>query len=305
MNSKLVAWGAMWFALATVVVLVAAPNLPNPIAIRWDGSGQAAGSASVWALVGLIVFMLVLGLALAMLFRVGETPSMESFALVGMTGGLGVAIAVVTATANWGLDSWTDAAEIGFWSIALLIGLPALGLGAGIGLGRHLYPVRVVRQGDISEELIEIQPGERINWVGRSRVKWVPLVLLVVAVALVLLIPDLPLWLFVLVAGLGLVFSQVEAQVTNDGMRIRLGGIPVRRLKIEDISSARSIDAVPTELGGWGWRVVPGATAIVLRAGDAIEVTFKTGRRFVVTVDDARTGAALLNGLVELGYQTG
>lgn len=305
MNSKLLAWGAVWFAVATGIVLISAPNLPNPIAIRWDGAGDAAGSASVWALAGLVVFLFLLGLALAMLFRVGETPSMESFALVGMTGGLGVAIAVVTAAANWGLGSWTDASEIGLWSIALLIGLPAIGLGTGIGLGRHLYPVRVVQQGDISEESIEIQSGERINWVGRTRVKWVPLILLVVAVAMVLLVPDLPLWLFVLVAGLGLVFSQVEAQVTNDGMRIRLGGIPVRRLKIEDISSARSIDAVPTELGGWGWRVVPGVTAIVLRAGDAIELTFKTGRRFVVTVDDATTGAALLNGLVQLGYENG
>ena len=81
---------------------------------------------------------------------------------MGMTGGLGVAIAVVTSAANWGLESWTEAAEIGFWPIAMLIGLPALGLGTGIGLGRHLYPVRVVRQGDITEESIEIQPGERI-----------------------------------------------------------------------------------------------------------------------------------------------
>jgi hypothetical protein len=36
----------------------------------------------------------------------------------------------------------------------------------------------------------------------------------------------------------------------------------------------------------------------VLRRGDAIEVALRNDRRFAVTVDDAATGAALLNGLV-------
>jgi hypothetical protein len=44
--------------------------------------------------------------------------------------------------------------------------------------------------------------------------------------------------------------------------------------------------------------MIPGATAVVLRRGDGIEVVLEGGRRFGVTVDDAATGAAVLNGLV-------
>jgi hypothetical protein len=45
-------------------------------------------------------------------------------------------------------------------------------------------------------------------------------------------------------------------------------------------------------------RAAPNGSAIVLRRGEALELTFRGGRRFAVTVDDAATGAALLNGLV-------
>jgi hypothetical protein len=44
--------------------------------------------------------------------------------------------------------------------------------------------------------------------------------------------------------------------------------------------------------------VTTGASPIALRRGDAIEVPLDNNRRFTVAVDDAATGAALLNGLV-------
>jgi hypothetical protein len=46
--------------------------------------------------------------------------------------------------------------------------------------------------------------------------------------------------------------------------------------------------------------VVGGKTAIMLRAGEALAVTLRNGRQFVISVDDAATGAGLINGLVEL-----
>jgi len=55
------------------------------------------------------------------------------------------------------------------------------------------------------------------------------------------------------------------------------------------------------EFGGWGVRtsVATGATGVVLRSGEAIEIHRTGGRRFLVTVDDAATGAALLATLAE------
>ncbi len=51
----------------------------------------------------------------------------------------------------------------------------------------------------------------------------------------------------------------------------------------------------PLAYGGWGWRVVPGGTAVVVRGGEALVVELRSGRRFAVTVDGAAEAAALLN----------
>jgi hypothetical protein len=98
---------------------------------------------------------------------------------------------------------------------------------------------------------------------------------------------------------LAMLFSRVFISINDDWLEIRLGGgMRARRIAIDKVQSARAIDLEPAAWGGWGWRVTSGASAIVLRRGDAIEVTFDNGRRFAVTVDDAATGAALLSGLV-------
>lgn len=98
---------------------------------------------------------------------------------------------------------------------------------------------------------------------------------------------------------LALLFSRVFVSINDDGLDIRLGGgMRARRIPLDDVRFGKAIDLEPAAWGGWGWRVTSGASAIVLRRGDAIEVTFENGRRFAVTVDDAATGAALLSGLV-------
>ena len=53
-----------------------------------------------------------------------------------------------------------------------------------------------------------------------------------------------------------------------------------------------------SEFGGWGYRVRPGASGVVLHSGAALSVRLRGGREFVVTVADPETAAALLNGLI-------
>ena len=296
---RLLAWGVSWLVAWLTVFLVALPALPGRVAIHWSPSGVADGSAPLWMIPVVAIAILLLGFALTPVFSVGREPSMEAFALVGMSGGLATALVVVTASANHGIADWARAPETGFLAIALLFGLPALGLVAGILLGRHWYPIKTIQRRIGVDDVIDVQPGERVSWVGRARVRGVPIVTFAVAVILLFAIPELPLWVFVLVAGVGVVFSQVEAHVTNDGMRVRLGGIPVRRFPLEEISSAATIDVDPVGFGGRGWKVLPDKTALILRAGEAMAITFLEGQQFVITVDDASTGSALLNGLID------
>lgn len=296
---RLVVWGASWLVASLVVFLVALPALPNPVAIHWNPAGVADVSAPLWTIPVSAIALLLLGFALTRVFSVGKEPSMEAFALIGMSGGLATAIVGVTTSANHGLADWPQADEIGLLAIVVLFGLPALGLVGGIILGRHWYPIKTIPRRIGRDDVIDVEPGERVSWVGRARVKGVPLVAFAAAVLLLFALPELPLWVFVLIAGVGVVFSQVEAHVTNDGVRIRLGGISVRRFPLKQISSAAPIDVDPASFGGRGWKTLPGRTSLILRAGEALAMTLADGRQFVITVDDAPTGSALLNGLIE------
>jgi Domain of unknown function (DUF1648) len=303
---KLLAWSGFWLGMSALLYLLAAANLPSEVAIHWNGSGVADGSAPRWAILAVAAGVAVVGLLLSLQFRVGSEPAMEAFAIVGMLGALGFAITLIAVISNWGVDEWTEASSLSVWFIVGILVFPLLGLFVGIVLGRALYPIKDLgKPSDEDRPSTKLSIGERVSWVGRARVKWMAMAFVAIAVSLLFVFPGLPLWVFLAIAGIGVVFSQVEANVTNDGLRVRLGGIPVRKIDIDEISSARSFDLEPMDWGGWGYRVSPGRTAIVLRRGEALEVTFKNGRRFAMTVDDSRAGAALLNGLADLGAESG
>lgn len=305
-TSRLLAWSALWLALAGLTYALALPNLPAEVAVHWDGTGLADGSAPSWAIPAIAAGVMAIGLVLSVQFRIGSEPSMEAFAVIGMLGGLGFAVTLITVVANWGVSEWTEASSLSLWAIAGIFVISILGLLAGIVIGRALYPIKELQSPDEGDlPATEVAAGERVSWVGRARVRWMTMALFAVAIVLLFVFPEIPVWVFLGVAGIGVVFSQVEANVTNDGLRVRLGGLPVRKIALGEVSSARSIDLEPTEWGGWGWRVAPGRSAIVLRRGEALEVTFKNGRRFAITVDDSLAGAALLNGLVDLGMADG
>ena len=105
-----------------------------------------------------------------------------------------------------------------------------------------------------------------------------------------------------IVLVLSVEFWTVRVIVDRHGLTIRWGplGLPRTRFPLDRVASATVIDVRPGEWGGWGYRgsvKVFGRAAVVLRAGTGIRVDLVGGRAFAVTVDDAETGARLLNDL--------
>jgi hypothetical protein len=84
------------------------------------------------------------------------------------------------------------------------------------------------------------------------------------------------------------------ANGTAAGMTaLRLTRIPLARIK--------SAAAVERRSFGFGYRgnlLVFGSVVVVLRRGPALRLTQRDGKTFLVTVDDAATGAALVNDLI-------
>ena len=291
----LLVWSVLVLVTSLLPLAIGWDRLPDPVATHWGFEGSADASMPLAAVPLIIVALIGVGLLTTSLFRAGGEPTPEAFAMVGLMGGLGTALVGLLVYLNWDAATWDEAGTFNLWHVGVVLAGAFAGGAAGFVVGRGWYPQRPVTTAD--GPMIEVASGERVSWVGRASVRW-PLLLLGGAAFVFVGVPVVGRWLAGLFVLLALAFMQVEANVNNDGLTIRLSGIPVRRIGLDKVSSARAIDLEPAQWGGWGWRASPNGSAIVLRRGEALELTFKGGRRFAVTVDDAATGAALLNGLV-------
>ncbi|UOE44225.1 DUF1648 domain-containing protein [Agromyces larvae] len=201
------------------------------------------------------------------------------------------------------------------WEVAVVVVI-ALGLAALAGVATWIV-LPAPEAGDDDGEAVAIAlraairlaPGERAVWTSVVRAPWPVTALAVIALVLalvpVVLAPSA--WLFSLGAVLviGVLATTTAARVTIDGsgLTVRtLLGLPIGRVRLADAVVARAVDVRPAEFGGWGFRFdARGRRGVVLRGGTAIEVERRGAGPFVVTVPDAETGAALLNGLIARG----
>lgn len=165
---------------------------------------------------------------------------------------------------------------------------------------------------------IRTAPTERVVWIGRAELGKGAAALLVVASVLLV---ALAVWVWalgdavaaaivtgvaVLVAMLASAMTVFHVRADRSGLTVRSAlGVPRFAVSADDIAHAAVVDVSGlAQFGGWGVRVIPGATGVILRNGQALEITRASGRRLVVTLDDAVTVAAVLN-TVRVGAGSG
>ena len=294
---KLLGWSGLMVLLGWIPLGIGWSHLPDPAATHWGIDGVPNGNMPIWALPLLVVGTIAIALLTTSLFRVEGRPTAEAFAMVGMLGGVGLSLTLSLVILNWDATSWDQATAFSWPHFLGVLAFGALGVLVGYRLGRRWYPPPAV-DSDMPVATIDVADGETVAWLGTCSVRWPYLLLL--PISLVFL--ALPGWYKLIGLAfvvLAFMFGSVYVSVENSGLRVLLGGrVPAKRINIEQIKSASAIDLEPERWGGWGYRVVSNGSAVVLRRGDAIEVALNNDRRFAVTVDDAATGAALLNGLV-------
>jgi Domain of unknown function (DUF1648) len=293
--ARLLVWAAAVVVIGLMPLAVGWAHLPDPVASHWGISGTPNGSIPLALSPLIMIGMMLVGIVVAFMFRVGDRPSAEAYVMIGLFGGMGLAIDITMVQLNWDVDSWEVARSFTWWHLGLVLVLALLGGAVGFALGKRFHPLRPPTESD--QPTIVLAPGESVSWQGTATVRW-PLVLIGVGLILPLVVSGPLAWLALPLIVVSLPLMHVAALIDDEWLRVRLGGIPARRIAISNISSARPIDLEPAEWGGWGWRLSPGASAVVLRRGPALEITFNTGRRFAVTVDAPAAGAALVNGLV-------
>ncbi|RKQ89197.1 uncharacterized protein DUF1648 [Mycolicibacterium mucogenicum 261Sha1.1M5] len=307
--------------VGVIVTLVWLPRLPNPVAVHWSGAGVADGFGS--PMLGLFLFP-VAGLTMAALYFLQRAPHWVTGQrpggdIWGPINRLTPAIALGGAVVIFSLNMVTTAIQLDLPdarqlepNLAVTIVPAVAGLAAAV-LGYFAQPrlrVSATAEADTGEPL-ELAPAERVAWVGTIGVSrtylWIMGASLVVLVACLILVasirPAEPVGISIVGASLLVVVvltvtcMRFNVRIDERGLEARsFVGWPVMRVPAEQVVTVEVGDIHPFgEFGGWGWRLsVDGKIGIVMRTGEGIRVTRRTGRPLVVTIDDAESAAAAL-----------
>ncbi|WP_169978755.1 MULTISPECIES: DUF1648 domain-containing protein [unclassified Microbispora] len=310
--AALAAWAVLVAAVLVAVPLAFADRLPDPLATHWGPSGRPDGSmpfavfvllAVVWAVIAAIG----LGVAARRRNLVRRVTRAWFCAGLAWAGGFMVTTQAVTIAANLDRGHWTRAAGVS-WQVAVVVAAP-IALGAlGWLAGRRGPDVPAAPSG--TGPLIDLDPGKRPVWVSTVTARWAALLALVslaaaVVVAGVALSGRVPGgWSVVvplaLVGVIGTVLSSVSVRVVPEALTVSVGPLrwPSRTVRLERVERAWVEERYPAQVGGWGYRGLPGRATIMIRGGECLVVRYTSGGELGITVDDAATGAALVNALV-------
>ena len=281
-------------------------ELPDPVAVHFgndgpDGFGSIAGLLWPPAIISLVMA----AACWAVGFFWGRTAYVRR-----VCAGLALGLAAFLCTVTVGLldlqRGLADAADVGsvglVAGLAFVVGIAAAALGAWLTPGDRYEPTTAPLPP--SAAVLDLRPDETASWVTHARSRAALLVgggvVVLVAVLGLLLSTPLVLVPALVVAAAVLAGTWFIVTVDRRGLTVRSAvGWPRMVVPLDEVVRADVVTVRPfPEFGGWGYRVGRGGrVGVVLRTGDGLQVERTGGRSFVVTVDDAATGAALLNTL--------
>ncbi len=298
---------AVLLIAATAVALAWRDRLPDPVASHWGPDG-VDGTSSLAALLALLPALGVpfSVLAWAIAFFAGRAALTRRFAaaLAVWVAGFSGALTVVMLHAQLDLATAADAGDIG-GGLALAFAGPLVlaALAAWVTPGDAALPATTPVPASAAR--LSLPDGEVATWV--RRIDWVhPAVVLGICAGFAAIMgATTRTWWFaaVLFAFLATLVGGLSSWTVTVDARglVARARLPRPRVVVPlaEVEHAEVVQVHPLrEFGGWGLRMgIDGRVGVILRGGEALEVTRTGGRRVAVTVDDAATGAALLNTL--------
>ena len=302
-------------AVGIVLMLSWSARLPDPLAIHWNGSGEPDGFGSLSGLAWMTGGIAAGFGAIVTLATLFQSAGAYTRALLGTSVWLSTLVTVgVVGSVHMqlGLDDARDVGDgagIGLWLLVGGVGGLVLAVPAALLAPR----APLMEADDAATPALGLAKGERAVWSRNAAPRlWVfaalfgGIFLLLAVVIVVLAVSGASYW-STLVIGIVLVpvaigtsFWRVRVSAAGFSVRSMLG-LPRFTVPIDQIESARVTRVSPLgDFGGWGIRFGSnGRVGVVVRSGDALEVSRSTGRTIVVTVADAASAAALINGFRE------
>ncbi|WP_125774962.1 DUF1648 domain-containing protein [Antribacter gilvus] len=306
-----------WSALAGLAILLAGlaialswrAELPDQVASHWGPGGAPDEFMPVEAFAGVMLgtgalCIAVLGAIGLLLGRSASTLRLAAGLTVWISGMLS-AMTLISLSAQRGL---ADAAQTPFSGSDLVLAMlvPAVpGVVAALLVPRdRAVPAEAAVPADALR--LGLSQDERAVWFARAT-GGSGLVVGGGAIALTTVIAVVTgTWALLAVPALLLPATVATfvfvVRVDTEGLTVRSAlGWPGTHVPADEVVRADVVDVHPLrQFGGWGWRVgLAGQVGVVLRGGQGLRVEQTGGRSLVVTVDDARDAAALLNTMAE------
>ena len=296
----------IWIAAVALAVSLR-DRLPEPVAVHYSVSGAADGFLGFWANLAVLTVLLVVtgGVAGSVGLSASRPP-----AVARVAGALAVGVTILitgifglTLASQRGLaDAAQGRLEL-WWIPVLLVVAGAAGAATYTLMPR---PTTTDLAADPDAPRVPLAAGVRAVWVRSQRMAGLTLLIpaLLLGGTVIGFVVDswLPLWVAGLVAGLMAAMGFWTVTIDHAGLRYQaVLGLPRRTVALDHVIDATVVQAHPLrDVGGWGIRMNrQGGTGLYLRAGEAIEVHIRDSAPLVVTVDDAATGAGLLNTLLD------
>ncbi|MGW0663737.1 DUF1648 domain-containing protein [Streptodolium elevatio] len=296
------------FALVAVAFAAWHARLPDPLATHMTANGRPDGFTSRGAFLPVFAALL-LGLGsffpvIAWVSRANPGGQRGTTATgVGLSGIL-TFIPIMLLRTHLDAD---DSSTVRFGMGYLAAGLGVLVVAAGLGWLLAGPPANEVVEAATAPHAkaghLEARDSEVLVWTRRA----VSPVLAVISVAMpvvgvvVGILGDWwPSLVFLGAALLTGAFAAVRVTANTSGLTVAYGPLPRPRTQVPlaRISEAGTLDVrALRDFGGWGYRMRPGASGVILRSGEALSLKLATGSTFVVTVRDARTAASVINTL--------
>lgn len=294
--------------LAVVLVTATVTDVPDPLATHWglDGAPDGSMATTLFQVAAVVLTVLggVAGLVASRRSSVGRGDLVAPVSIATFLQWVVVGVGVAAMVANDGAAVWTDADSLSV-PVALLVPLGAIAVATVAG--RVVAPIGPMRGGRSGRRpTVDRAAGERLVWFAQVSSAW-PIAIggaIGVAGVVSLLVVGVLVGVALIVVGTVVaMFATVRVTADRHGLTVRYGpfGWPRTTIELDRIARAETIDVRPVEHGGWGYRgsiKVFGRAAVVVRAGEGIQLDLTDGTQFVVTVDDAETGAGALNDLV-------
>lgn len=283
--------------------------LPDRVASHWSGTGPADDSLPTlgvfWVAFGVTGVAAIAAVVTTVLPQIPPRAKRAALFWIGVPAGLAVTIWLVPTWLTIQAGTAQDAV-LGAWIVVFLV----CALYGAIPYAIAPRAPLDVDERPTSVEPIELSSTEVGAWsrtITANIFIWASVVIVVLAGAI--FVPmfisgragSAAIGLVIMAIALVLVAGFIRLRVSVDWRGLRVTslvlGIPLKRIPLERIRAIEATDLRPGEWGGWGYRIMPGRSAIVLRSGPGLVVTTTADTQFAVSLADPETPAALLAAL--------